>query len=920
MSVQKRYTKKGLNGIQSDQAEFFFGNNSFSGTDMLATMTISGTENVNGSHVLGSIQTLSYSIHQNKYPVRSIGNINAKDYVMGPRTIAGSLVFAVFDRHFAYAAMEDIQKEYKNYHFLADEMPPFDITITYANEYGANSKLALYGVRLVNEGQVMSINDIYTENTYQFVATDIDYLDVQNLYSPIFDKEGSNIFAPQTIPLPQKQPELPPSLDETFDPDDMIVGKTYTLEIKNIQHVLNNKKGSAEIYIKPGVEQPTQLTIRSVDTDTLDRTYSIYPDSQFPIFLGDLEADRYEIIFEPQDAPKIFKSFIVDEQIEEEVTLFNPHITIYEKGSKEITCYIRCLVSESVDALEYISKEMYEQNPNGIWQSKKASKGSLDFLIEGLSPKTIYYIRAVKKQLKSDKTTFMTTPLDWLSDRFDNLKDYIHNNRQTVTKDGAVLYDVLIDLAKAYAQEHAVTSMAEAFLAIKTDENKEPIDYCIYMALAYENDLIQSSIDGIQAPYLISAAQACIGLHTDTDFIEIEKLNGCPMIIHNIFFNKTPLRYFYHLQGGEGLFKVKRCDIDGRVSPEAVFAIYDQKFREALYAQEQSLETYKLKSVNRMRTQLGEALSTLSKEEREIALLEYAQENDHFKTGLLQPIIVEQTDYHIRLKSNLTTYDTVYCCIQRSEDLLSGKPIHKVSVSKNDNYLATFETLKHALCSGVRYSVWYETTDFVKISPIYSFVFNTDEEQDVIIEHKQKVLKEFLLTVMHRYVPRANHEFLFDYLIDKIENLDVTLYSHYSEIYATLLLDIYTNKDISKKDTYTLIHYMMEIFLALNHESQKTGFAETNYHEKTQSLIITPHEPILIHRVVLTADGLFKEEILQKDAPYALDLNYIGKYGQVGFVYYTSLDYKKVSKPFMIDYDYPTHVYGSYKESVGKII
>jgi virion structural protein len=45
-----------------------------------------------------------------------------------------------------------------------------------ANEYGDKSHLALYGVTFVNEGQVMSINDIYTENTFQFYAKDVDYL------------------------------------------------------------------------------------------------------------------------------------------------------------------------------------------------------------------------------------------------------------------------------------------------------------------------------------------------------------------------------------------------------------------------------------------------------------------------------------------------------------------------------------------------------------------------------------------------------------------------------------------------------------------------------------------------------------------------------------------------------------------------
>ena len=46
-------------------------------------------------------------------------------------------------------------------YYIADEIPPFDITISFANEYGYDSRMALYGVRLLNEGQSMATNDIY---------------------------------------------------------------------------------------------------------------------------------------------------------------------------------------------------------------------------------------------------------------------------------------------------------------------------------------------------------------------------------------------------------------------------------------------------------------------------------------------------------------------------------------------------------------------------------------------------------------------------------------------------------------------------------------------------------------------------------------------------------------------------------------
>ena len=163
-------------------------NNTYSMCDIVCTIDIAANTASNLSeHVvttLGKLQTLSYSIYQQKQPVRCLGNMNAKDYVYGQRTIAGSLVFAVFNRHWLVDIYDQLINKgmMKNWHYIADEIPPFDITISFANEYGYDSKMALYGVRLMTEGQVMSINDIYIENTYQFVATDIEYLDSLNAW------------------------------------------------------------------------------------------------------------------------------------------------------------------------------------------------------------------------------------------------------------------------------------------------------------------------------------------------------------------------------------------------------------------------------------------------------------------------------------------------------------------------------------------------------------------------------------------------------------------------------------------------------------------------------------------------------------------------------------------------------------------
>lgn len=213
---------KNSNSKQIDSA-YKDTNLSFSGCDMIATANISlGLSGRSYFVTLGSIQTISYSIHMEKSPVRSLGNVNAKDYVYGQRTIAGSLIFAVFNRHVLYELFEKIRGEYpellNNKNIIMDEIPPFDIAISYANEYGIRASMALYGVRIINEGQTMSINDIYTENTYQFVATDIEYLSSDEARGGLNKGKTSPVVLPETV--------TPANVGEAI-----VLKKEYNLEI-----------------------------------------------------------------------------------------------------------------------------------------------------------------------------------------------------------------------------------------------------------------------------------------------------------------------------------------------------------------------------------------------------------------------------------------------------------------------------------------------------------------------------------------------------------------------------------------------------------------------------------------------------------------------------------------------------------------
>jgi hypothetical protein len=55
----------------------------------------------------------------------------------------------------------------------ADQLMPFNITITMANEFGQRAGMELYGIQLLNEGSGFSIDDVITAKAYTFVARKI---------------------------------------------------------------------------------------------------------------------------------------------------------------------------------------------------------------------------------------------------------------------------------------------------------------------------------------------------------------------------------------------------------------------------------------------------------------------------------------------------------------------------------------------------------------------------------------------------------------------------------------------------------------------------------------------------------------------------------------------------------------------------
>lgn len=126
---------------------------------------------------LAEASTISYSSFRENKPVRGLGQTNIKGITKGPRTIAGSIIFIVFDRAVMKDLLDAITLEEFGRPTLVDQLPPVDLFIVCSNEYGIVSRLVLSGVEFMNEGQVMSVHDLYTENTVNFQAREIETLE-----------------------------------------------------------------------------------------------------------------------------------------------------------------------------------------------------------------------------------------------------------------------------------------------------------------------------------------------------------------------------------------------------------------------------------------------------------------------------------------------------------------------------------------------------------------------------------------------------------------------------------------------------------------------------------------------------------------------------------------------------------------------
>lgn len=146
--------------------------------------SLNNYDNIPNVKQLGELQTISWSVYREKSPVRTLGSVYPRSFTRGGRTIAGTMVFTIFHKHVLHELLNGYFNAYntgtsdydRNQYTinLPDQIPPIDISLIFANEYGAKSHMGIYGVEFVQDGGTFSIEDIFSENVVQYVARDID--------------------------------------------------------------------------------------------------------------------------------------------------------------------------------------------------------------------------------------------------------------------------------------------------------------------------------------------------------------------------------------------------------------------------------------------------------------------------------------------------------------------------------------------------------------------------------------------------------------------------------------------------------------------------------------------------------------------------------------------------------------------------
>lgn len=119
---------------------------------------------------ISNLAGVSLSTHRDKYPVQTLGRLDPCAFVGSRRTVAGSLIFWMTD---ASPISQLLSAQYRYELLHADELPPFDLYLTFQTEDNTWSSAVIYGISILDEGVVIENgNNEGIAVNYSYMALD----------------------------------------------------------------------------------------------------------------------------------------------------------------------------------------------------------------------------------------------------------------------------------------------------------------------------------------------------------------------------------------------------------------------------------------------------------------------------------------------------------------------------------------------------------------------------------------------------------------------------------------------------------------------------------------------------------------------------------------------------------------------------
>ena len=768
------------------------GYNSYSGCDIIVTarlnvLTETKKELKEKVYTLGSLQTLSVSTHQDKKPVRVIGSVNALDYVMGQRTIAGSLVFAVFDQHFATEMFKDLEEATGKTFFLPDELPALDFTITFANEYGRQSRMAIYGVRIINEGQVMSINDLYTENTYQFVATAMEPLKKGI-------QVGSSSSANKTPYINSSQESVEVnavSIGEEIYKQSQIINLNENAKVSLIVNVEQptyaNQEGIVKLYISP-IQSSGTISILDKKKNKIVLDIPVTQNSsQYSVFLrsGDYSAwyhNNGQILSNTV-------SFIINTISNMEYS-YNDTPVIENVTDTTITALSNNPTHTIGVCVDMITLKEIESDIN-----------SRIFKFDNLSPNTKYQVYTKHKDSFSNITEVKT-----LEKEYQNLiifKDYVKCNKNLLSKDFDNYQEILNKLVD---DNYLYTLIKE-----KSIEAKE----LIFMAIKYKNE-ITSVINNDNTTNM--PKKKIDNIYGNTFNFE----NGVAKA--NIFINKNKRDYFeasetYPIEvtytgKPNSLYNVISVNNDFIKSPKYTFYAFSDNDKANIEKQFgdvnvlNSLDTIQL-SNNKLSIDSLKCLTAKMNKAKDIDLLKAPSAYINDICDLIANI-----DY----KDILGLDKKYYLCISNLNECLDKTPFRKIEINTTYNNIIIENSLT-AINKKDIFAIWIEDEQFNIVSEL-GFTSALEDIEDL----NSYIVKEEIIDIAKKIENNIGKIGLLTDIINSInyESIDT------KDIYKELAL-IFANQ--KEEISYDLMYELFKVkfnSICTNKEKYKTAIYNTN--------------------------------------------------------------------------------------------